>query len=235
MDSGAPAAKVLIVDDDTSIVDLLTTYLTREGFKVEAARDGPAGLAQARRWRPDVVVLDIMLPGLDGLEVLRRFRAESSAYVVMLTAKAEEADKVVGLSVGADDYVTKPFSPRELTARIRAVLRRGRGPDADGSRVLVFRAVRIDPARREVWKGDTRVELTAREFDLLQALASYPGRVLTREQLLTRIWGPDYYGDDRVVDAHVKDLRRKLGDAPDRHEFIETVRGIGYKFGADPA
>ena len=235
MDSGATTAKVLIVDDDTSIVDLLTAYLTREGFTVEAARDGSAGLAQARRWRPDVVVLDIMLPGLDGLEVLRRLRAESSAYVVMLTAKAEEADKVVGLSVGADDYVTKPFSPRELTARIRAVLRRGRGPDADGARVLVFRAVRIDPARREVWKGDTRVELTAREFDLLHVLASYPGRVLTREQLLTRIWGPDYYGDDRVVDAHVKDLRRKLGDDPNRHQFIETVRGIGYKFDADPA
>jgi two-component system, OmpR family, alkaline phosphatase synthesis response regulator PhoP len=233
--SAASTVKVLIVDDDTSIVDLLTSYLRREGFNVEAARDGQAGLTQARRWRPDVVVLDIMLPGLDGLEVLRRLRAESSAYVVMLTAKADETDKVVGLSVGADDYVTKPFSPRELSARLRAVLRRGRGGDADAPRALVFRTVRIDPARREVWKGDARVDLTAREFDLLYALASYPGHVLTREQLIARIWGADFFGDDRVVDAHVKDLRRKLGDDAGRPRFIDTVRGIGYKFDADPA
>ncbi len=153
----------------------------------------------------------------------------------MLTAKADETDKVVGLSVGADDYVTKPFSPRELSARLRAVLRRGRGGDADAPRALVFRTVRIDPTRREVWKGDARVDLTAREFDLLYALASYPGHVLTREQLIARIWGADFFGDDRVVDAHVKDLRRKLGDDAGRPRFIDTVRGIGYKFDADPA
>jgi two-component system alkaline phosphatase synthesis response regulator PhoP len=170
--------------------------------------------AKARRFQPDVVVLDIMLPGLDGLEVLRRLRSESSAYIVMLTAKAEETDKVVGLSVGADDYVTKPFSPRELTARIHAILRRERGPGQ--ARALTFRTLRIDPARREAWKDDARVDLTTREFDLLYALASYPGHVLSREQLIARVWGADYFGDDRVVDAQVKDLRRKLGDDPGR-------------------
>ena len=224
------SVKVLVIDDDESTVDIVSAYLTQEGFHVDAARDGVAGLAKARQFQPQVVVLDIMLPGLDGLEVLRRLRAESSAYVVMLTAKGEETDRVVGLSVGADDYVTKPFSPRELTARIRAILRRGRGGDADAPHLLVFRAVRIDPARREVWKSGNRVDLTTREFDLLCALASHPGRVLTREQLIARVWGADYLGDDRVVDAHVKDLRRKLGDDPARPRLIETVRGIGYKF-----
>jgi two-component system alkaline phosphatase synthesis response regulator PhoP len=227
------AVKVLVIDDDQSIVDLLSTYLTQEGFQVDVAGDGAAGLAKARLTHPDIVVLDIMLPGLDGLEVLRRLRTESSAYVVMLTAKAEETDKVVGLSVGADDYVTKPFSPRELTARIRAILRREHG--ATRSHALAFRTLRIDPVRREVWKGDIRVDLTTREFDLLYALASYPGHVLSREQLLTRVWGADYFGDDRVVDAHIKDLRRKLGDDPTHPRLIETVRGIGYKFGDQPA
>jgi len=232
-----PTVKVLVIDDDESIVDVLRAYLTQEGFQVEVAMDGIAGLAQARQFHPDVIVLDIMLPGLDGLEVLRRLRQESSAYVVMLTAKAEETDKVVGLTVGADDYVTKPFSPRELTARIRAMLRRGRGAgmEVDSARLLAFRALRIDPARREVWKEGVRVELTVRAFDLLYALASYPGHVLTREQLLTRVWGTDYFGDDRVVDAHVKDLRRKLGDDPAHPRFIVTVRGVGYKFEDTPA
>jgi len=228
------SAKVLVIDDDESIVDLLRAYLAQEGFQVDVARDGVAGLAKVRQFQPDVVVLDIMLPGLDGLEVLRRLRGESSAYVVMLTAKAEEADKVVGLSVGADDYVTKPFSPRELAARIRAMLRRGRGNEPD-TPSLVFRTVRIDRGRREVWKGEAPVELTALEFNLLYALASYPGRVLTRDQLIARIWGPDYFGDDRVVDVHVKELRRKLEDDPAHPRFIKTVRGIGYRFEDEPA
>ncbi len=224
------SVKVLVVDDDESIVDLLSAYLKREGFEVGIARDGPGGLAKVRQFQPDVVVLDLMLPGLDGLEVLRRLRTESSAYVVMLTAKAEETDKVVGLSVGADDYVTKPFSPRELVARIRAILRRGRGGEIQTQRPLVFRTLRIDPARRQVWKNDTRIELTAIEFDLLYALASYAERVLTREQLIARVWGADYFGDDRVVDVHVKDLRRKLEDDPGHPVLIQTVRGIGYRF-----
>ncbi|HXF82841.1 MAG TPA: response regulator transcription factor [bacterium] len=226
--------KVLIVDDEESIVDLLRSYLTNEGFQVEAATDGPTALARARTFRPDVVVLDIMLPGLDGVEVLRQLRAESPVYVIMLTAKAEEADKVVGLSVGADDYVTKPFSPRELTARIRAILRRGRGAAPEPPRVLMFRQLRLDPVRREVWKDDEPVELTTLEFNLLHMLASYPGHVLSREQLLERVWGTDYFGDDRVVDAHIKKLRQKLGDDAAEPRFIQTVRGVGYKFVAEP-
>ena len=222
--------KILVVDDEGGIVDLLTSYLTKEGFQVEAAGDGPAALAKARTFRPDVVVLDIMLPGLDGVEVLRQLRAESPVYVIMLTAKAEEADKVVGLSVGADDYVTKPFSPRELTARIRAILRRGRSAAGEQLRILVFRQLRVDPARREVWRDDEPVELTTLEFDLLHVLASYPGHVLSREQLLERVWGADYFGDDRIVDAHIKKLRHKLGDDAIEPRFIQTVRGVGYKF-----
>jgi two-component system alkaline phosphatase synthesis response regulator PhoP len=222
--------KILVVDDEEGIVDLLTSYLTKEGFQVEAAGDGPAALAKARTFRPDVVVLDIMLPGLDGVEVLRQLRAESPVYVIMLTAKAEEADKVVGLSIGADDYVTKPFSPRELTARIRAILRRGRSAAGEQLRILVFRQLRVDPARREVWRDDEPVELTTLEFDLLHALASYPGHVLSREQLLERVWGADYFGDDRIVDAHIKKLRHKLGDDAIEPRFIQTVRGVGYKF-----
>jgi len=229
----AGVSKILVVDDEENIVDLLSSYLRSEGFQVEAAGDGPTALTKARSFRPDVVVLDIMLPGLDGIEVLRQLHSESPAYVVMLTAKSEELDKVVGLSVGADDYVTKPFSPRELTARIRAMLRRGRGAGPEPPPVLNFRFLRIDPSRREVWRDDEAVELTTLEFDLLYALASYPGRVLSREQLLERIWGADYFGDDRVVDAHIKKLRQKLGDDAAQPKFIQTVRGIGYKFVAE--
>jgi len=226
--------KVLLVEDDESIVELVRSYLTKEGFQVEVAGDGPTGLSKARAFRPDVVVLDIMLPGLDGIEVLRRLRRESSVYVVMLTARAEETDKIVGLAVGADDYVTKPFSPRELVARIQAILRRSRGGE-EPARVLAFRHLRIDPARREVWRDELPVELTTLEFNLLSALASHPGRVFTREQLIERIWGPDYFGDDRIIDVHVKALRRKLGDDAGHPRFIQTVRGVGYKFGDEPA
>lgn len=227
------ATRVLVVEDEESIIDLVRPYLANEGFEVDVAMDGPTGLAKVRSFHPDIVLLDIMLPGLDGIEVLRRLRQESSAYVVMLTARTEETDKVVGLSVGADDYVTKPFSPRELIARIRAILRRTRGGE-DQAAPLAFRTLRIDPTRREVWKGDQPVELTALEFNLLHALASYPGHVLTREQLLQRVWGPDYFGDDRIVDVHIKRLRRKLGDDASRPRFIQTVRGVGYKFGDEP-
>ena len=226
--------KVLLVEDDESIVELVKSYLAKEGFQVEVAGDGPTGLSKARAFRPDVVVLDIMLPGLDGIEVLRRLRRESSVYVVMLTARAEETDKIVGLAVGADDYVTKPFSPRELVARIQAILRRSRGGE-EPARTLAFRHLRIDPARREVRRDEQPVELTTLEFNLLSTLASHPGRVFTREQLIARIWGPDYFGDDRIIDVHVKALRRKLGDDAGRPRFIQTVRGVGYKFGDELA
>ncbi|MDR7386530.1 MAG: response regulator transcription factor [Armatimonadota bacterium] len=226
--------RVLVVDDDEAILSLLGSYLAREGFEVQTAGDGEAALAAARTSRPDVVVLDVLLPGLDGLEVLRRLRAEGEPYVILLTAKAEEADRVVGLELGADDYVTKPFSPRELVARIRAVLRRGRGRAEVPEAPLVFPRLRIDPARREVWRDGERVYLTPLEFDLLRALASFPGRVWTREQLIERVWGHDYFGDERVVDAHIKELRRKLQDDPARPSFIGTVRGVGYRFVDEP-
>lgn len=230
---GSVMTRVLVVDDDDTIRDLLRSYLAREGFEVREAADGEAALTAARVFRPDVVVLDVLVPGLDGLEVLRRLRAEAACYVILLTAKTEEADRVVGLELGADDYVTKPFSPRELVARIRAVLRRGRTEPPEHP--LVFRRLHVDPLRREVFRDGQPVALTALEFDLLYALATHPGRVWTREQLIDRVWGHDYFGDERVVDAHVKELRRKLGDDPARPAFIQTVRGVGYKFVDEPA
>ena len=222
-----PEAKILIVDDEQSILDLVTAYLRREGYEVHTAMDGPAGLKAARAHKPDLIVLDIMLPGMDGIEVLNHLRRESDVYVIMLTAKSEETDKIVGLSVGADDYLTKPFSPRELVARIKAALRRlrdGVGP-AEGTN-LAFRHVRIDTGSREVWVDDQAVSLTATEFDLLKTLAQHRGMVLSREQLLQQVWGYDFYGEERVVDVHIGHIRQKLGD----DEFIVTVRGVGYRF-----
>ena len=220
-------AKILVVDDEQSILDLVTAYLKPEGYQVYTAMDGPAALKAARAFRPDLIVLDIMLPGMDGVEVLSQLRRESPVYVILLTARAEETDKIVGLSVGADDYLTKPFSPRELVARIKAALRRLRqGHAFPDESTLSFPHIRIDAGSRKVWVDDQPVELTTIEFDLLKALAEYPGRVLAREQLLEKVWGYDYYGEIRVVDVHVGHIRRKLGG--DR--FISTVRGVGYRF-----
>ncbi len=221
-------SKILVVDDEPGIVKLVVSYLQAEGWDVFTAADGPAGLKAARAYKPDVVVLDIMLPGMDGLEVLSRLRRESDVYVIMLTAKTEETDKIIGLSVGADDYVTKPFSPRELTARVKAALRRlqtGAGLGTE-SAVLDFKQVRIDPGARRVSVNGVPVELTAIEFDLLKALAENRGRVLTREQLLEKVWGYNYFGDTRVVDVHLGHVRQKLGD----EGLIVTVRGVGYRF-----
>jgi two-component system alkaline phosphatase synthesis response regulator PhoP len=230
------AATILVVDDEQPIVDLVASYLTAEGYAVHRAFDGPSALATARTTRPDLVILDVMLPGLDGLEVCRRLHQETSVYVLMLTARAEEVDKVIGLSVGADDYLTKPFSPRELVARVKAILRRNRAaPERSPERpVLNFGALSIDPERREVTRGPAQIELTAREFDLLYALASHPGRVFTREELLKRVWGPDFAGIDRVVDVHVGTLRRKLEDDQTEVPLVQTVRGVGYKFVGGP-
>ncbi len=206
---------------------MVSAYLEKEGYEVVTARDGPSGLKAARAFRPNLVVLDVMLPGMDGIEVLTRLRRESDVYVIMLTAKSEETDKIVGLSVGADDYVTKPFSPRELVARVKAALRRVRaGGGAMEASILAFRRVRIDVGRRQVWVGDRLVELTSTEFDLLKTLAEYRGLVLSREQLLQNVWGYDFYGEERVVDVHIGHIRQKLGD-PD---LIVTVRGVGYRF-----
>jgi two-component system alkaline phosphatase synthesis response regulator PhoP len=222
-------AKILVVDDEQGILDLVSAYLTQEGFDHQMVMDGPAGLKEARVYKPDIIILDIMLPGMDGLELLSQLRRESDAYVIMLTAKAEETDKIVGLSVGADDYLTKPFSPRELMARIKAALRRIRGSRSDLS-TLAFQRLRIDLGGRLVWMDEQPVNLTAIEFDVLRTLAENPGIVLSREQILEKVWGYDYYGEVRVVDVHVGHIRQKLGS----EAIIATVRGVGYRFEDQP-
>jgi DNA-binding response OmpR family regulator len=222
---------ILIVEDERSLVDLIRSYLEREGFEVHEALDGPSALETAREVEPEVVVLDWMLPGMDGMEVLRRLRGFSDAYVIMLTARAEELDRIVGLSSGADDYLTKPFSPGELAARVRAMLRRPRGgASAREQEPLAFGSLAIDPDRREARLGGEEVALTTIEFDLLATLASRPGFVFSRSRLLERVWGGGHFGDDHVVDVHVANLRKKLGDDPTNPRYVETVRGVGYRF-----
>lgn len=224
---------ILIIDDERELRDMLRAYLTAEGFSVQEAADGSEGLRELRRSDPDLVILDVGLPSLDGFEVLQALRLESSVPVIMLTARAEEIDRVVGLSAGADDYVTKPFSPRELTARISAVLRRRRA-DTPSSEVLAFDELVIDISRREVRRGEALVEVSALEFDLLVALARAPGRVFSRGQLLEMVWGWDFFGVDRVVDVHIGNLRKALGDDAAAPDVIGTVRGVGYKLVATP-
>ena len=205
---------VLVVDDEPKIREVLRGYLESEGFVVGEAADGESALARLRSDPPDLVILDVMLPGIDGVEVLRRLRAETDVYVILVTARAEEVDKLVGLAVGADDYVTKPFSPREVAARVKAVLRRDRPRQRDTppDEVLRFHRLSVDPARREVHVDGRPVSLSTLEFDLLAALAAAPGRVFSRRQLLEKVWGYDFFGDERVVDVHVRGLRRALGD-----------------------
>ena len=225
---------ILVVDDEQRLRDLLRGYLEHEGFRVLTAADGLTALDLARQYAPEVVVLDLMLPNLDGLEVCRRLRTFSDAYVIMLTAKAEEIDRIVGLEVGADDYVTKPFSPRELIARVRAMLRRPRHGPAEAPPDIPppqrFGALLIDYARHEVTLDGALVPLTTLEFALLITLAAHPGRVFTRNQLLEHVWGENYFGDDHVVDVHIANLRKKLGDDPAAPHYIATVRGAGYRF-----
>ena len=281
------APGVLVVDDERKLVDLVRGYLLAEGLHVLVAYDGLSALEVARAERPHVVVLDVMLPGLDGIEVCRALRQFSDAYVLMLTARSEEIDKIIGLSVGADDYLTKPFSPRELVARVKAMLRRvqspgaglpvrdsapaasalgasapvspvgdssasagreasggaGAGREASGGAggaggagfpPLVFGDLVIDEGRHEVTRGGEQVRLTPREFSLLAALASQPGRVFTRDQLLRQVWGDEYYGD-HVVDVRVTHLRKKLDDDPSDPRYIETVRGVGYRLKTPPS
>ncbi|MEO5965848.1 MAG: response regulator transcription factor [Candidatus Limnocylindrales bacterium] len=223
-------ARVLVVDDEPPIRAVVRGFLERVGMTVAEAADGPAAVERARAFEPDVLVLDIMLPGFDGLEVMRHVRAFADPMVIFLTARTEEIDRIVGLKVGGDDYLTKPFSPGELVARVEALLRRRRLPDRpDGRAVLGVPDLDIDPARREVRVAGLEVELTTLEFAILEALARDPGVVLARGQLLDAAWGIDFVGDEHVLEVHVANLRRKLGEDPGSPRFIETVRGIGYR------
>jgi two-component system response regulator VicR len=224
------SGKILIVDDEPPIIDVLLYNLKRVGYEVIIARDGEQALEQARREQPDLIILDLMLPRLDGLEVCRSLRRERDVPIIMLTALDAEVDRVVGLELGADDYVVKPFSVRELMVRVKNVLRRTvpRAPETADSIVRVG-ALTVDATRREVHLDDQELTLTALEFDLLHTLACHAGQVLSREQLLEQVWGYDYLGDLRVVDAAVKRLRAKLRQSAPQGEIIVTVRGVGYK------
>jgi DNA-binding response OmpR family regulator len=232
--------RILVVDDEPQIRAVLRAYLEADGFTVSEAATGAEALrlATSRSDPPDLVLLDIGLPDLDGLDALGTLRRQSDVYVILVTARAEEVDRIVGLSVGADDYVTKPFSPREVVARVKSVLRRARSadpaPSGQEDEVLRFSGLTIDPARREVALDGREVGLSSLEFDLLVALGSSPGRVFSRTQLLDRVWGYDFYGDERVVDVHIRSIRKALGDDAGAPRLIGTVRGVGYKFLAEP-
>jgi DNA-binding response OmpR family regulator len=222
--------KILVVDDEPPIIDVLSYNLKRENYEVVVATDGEHALALARNEHPDLIILDWMLPGLDGLEVCRALRQEGDIPIIMLTARDAEVDRVVGLELGADDYVVKPFSVRELLVRVKNVLRRtmrSQSPDAED--IIAVGPLVVDAGRFEVRLGAVNLDLTALEFKLLHVLASHPGRVLSREQLLEQVWGYDYHGDLRVVDATIKRLRAKLREAAPGQELIVTVRGMGYK------
>jgi len=238
--------RALVVDDEPSLVRAVVGYLERDGFVVSSAASGEEALEIARRDAPDVVVLDLGLPGIDGIEVCRSLRTFSDAYVVMLTARADEVDKLIGLSVGADDYVTKPFSPRELIARIRTMLRRphigvrsttptvpssATGPSTPASAGRRFGALTVDPVAREVAVDGREIHLTRTEFDLLDALSAHPRQAFTRRRLIDEVWQSDWVGDEHLVDIHVGNVRRKLGDDPQAPRYVLTVRGVGYRMG----
>jgi two-component system, OmpR family, alkaline phosphatase synthesis response regulator PhoP len=224
---------VLIVDDEPRIVDLARDYLEHAGFEVVTAADGAAALALARERQPDLIVLDLGLPEVDGLEVTRQLRRASSVPIVMLTARDDELDRVLGLELGADDYLTKPFSPRELVARVKAVLRRTSRPAEPASELVTAGEVRLDIARMRVAVSGSDVELTPTEFKLLETLARQPGRIFTRSQLLDAIHGVAFESYERAIDAHIKNLRRKVEPDPRRPRYIITVYGVGYRFADD--
>jgi DNA-binding response OmpR family regulator len=228
-------ARVLVVDDERSLARVMASYLEHEGHTVQCAYDGAAALAAARQCEPQVVVLDLMLPEVDGIEVCRRLRTFSDCYVVMLTARGDEVDKLVGLGVGADDYLTKPVGPRELVARVRAMLRRPRQAGAAATAEPPprrFGPLEVDVCAREVRLGGAPVGLTRTEFDVLAALSARPRVAFSRRQLVEAVWGGDWVGDEHIVDVHIGHLRRKLGDDPAAPRFVRTIRGIGYRMGA---
>jgi len=222
---------VLVVDDEIDLAEVVAGYLQAEGFSAALAHTGPDAVEAARTGQPRLVVLDVMLPGFDGIEVCRRIRTFSDCYIIMLTARDDEVDKVLGLSIGADDYLVKPFSPRELMARIKAMLRR---PRAMADHAVASSTQRtlgdlvVDTEARRVWRAGDELTLTRTEFDLLEALTDSPRRAFSRRQLIDRIWGPDWFGDEHVVDVHIGHLRRKLADDANSPRYIRTVRGIGY-------
>jgi DNA-binding response OmpR family regulator len=218
---------ILVIDDDPRLSTLLSEYLGARGFSVTTASDGPSGLERAAAGGMDLVVLDVMMPGMDGLQVLSALRQRSRVPVVMLTARGEDTDRIVGLELGADDYLAKPFNPRELLARIKAVLRRLE-PDPDEEQALTAAGIRLEPSRREVTVDGASVELTTTEFDILRALLSAAGRVIPRERLMEQARGQEWAAYDRSVDVHISHLRRKLGDDPRKPARIKTIRGVGY-------
>jgi two-component system, OmpR family, response regulator ResD len=229
---------ILIVDDEPTIVEVVQLYLQREGFAVAIATDGQAALESVARRRPDLIVLDLMLPQVDGLEIIRRVRSSGTLPIIMLTARGEETDRVVGLELGADDYVTKPFSPRELVARVKAVLRRAQASDQSsrsGNDAISAGPLRIDPASRKVTLAGRELNLTAREFDLLIFMTRHPGQVFTREQLLDQVWGFAFASDASTVTVHIRRLREKIEQDPTAPQFLLTVWGVGYKFEAPGA
>lgn len=224
--------KVLIVDDEPPIVELVDFTLRKEGLRTLIACDGKTAIAKTLSEKPDLVLLDLMLPEISGYDVFRSIRSEMPVPVIMLTAKSEVVDRVVGLELGADDYITKPFSPRELAARVKAVLRRcalGRAGSKEGEKELCIGELRLDPKRRMAWRGGQELDLTRREYELLAMFMANEGMVLTREVLLQKVWGYDYAGDTRTVDVHVARLRQRIGDDPIEPRYIITVRGVGYK------
>jgi len=231
---GVNQIRILLVDDEPDLRQMVRRYLQAEGFDVADVADGETALSVLRTASPDLMLLDIGMPGMDGFTVLQELRKTSEIPVIMLTARAEEIDRVMGLTIGADDYISKPFSPRELVARIRAVLRRGRVDRTEADETIEFDGLTLDLSGHQVKVDDSAIDLSALEFSLLAALASAPGRVFTREQLLERVWGWDYFGAERVVDVHVANLRKTLQDDANAPRFIATVRGVGYKFVASP-
>jgi DNA-binding response OmpR family regulator len=227
----AEVLNVLVVDDEVPLTSVVSSYLAREGFAVSVAHTGPDAVEIARQEKPDLIVLDLMLPGFDGIEACRQMRTFTDAYIIMLTARDEEVDKVLALSMGADDYLVKPFSPRELIARVRAMLRRPRLSISEGEEPIVVGGLALDMEARTVSVDDQPIDLTRTEFDLLAAMASRPKAALTRRQLIEAVWGPNWFGDDHVVDVHVAHVRTKMGDNAAEPRFVRTVRGVGYGMG----
>ncbi|MBM3129412.1 MAG: response regulator transcription factor [Chloroflexi bacterium] len=223
--------RILVVDDEPQVLEVLKLYLTRDGFRVHTAADGEAALSAFETHAPDLVVLDLMLPKLDGLSVFKRLRAQRAVPIIMLTARGDEVDRVLGLELGADDYVVKPFSPREVVARVKNVLRH-RAPPADdsGERAIALGDLRIDPGARAAQVAERQVELTSKEFDLLYFLARHPGQVFTRAQLLDKVWGYEFFGDASTVTVHIRRLREKIETNPAEPRYLATVWGVGYKF-----